>query len=74
VPAEELVKRMTVRIAEGGTPFSAPRAPARLDGVWVTVGGGQTHFYFARDGGVWWLAADPDLARAAVTELLEVAG
>ncbi len=73
VPAEDLVRRMTARIAEGGTPFSAPRSPAGLDGVWVTVGNGQTHFYFARSGGVWWLAARPNLARAAVTELLEVA-
>ena len=73
-PADALVRRMTARIAEGGTPFSAPRVPARLNGVWVTVGSGQTHFYFARDGGVWWLAAEPDLARAAVAELLEVAG
>jgi hypothetical protein len=72
--AEDLVKEMTVKIAQGGTPFSAPREPARYDGVWVTVGNGQTHFYFARRDAVWWLAADPDLARTAVTELLGVAG
>jgi hypothetical protein len=73
-PAEDLVDRMTLAIAEGGTPFSTPRPSGAGDGVWATVGNGQTHLYFARDGAVWWLAADADLAREAVTELLEVAG
>lgn len=72
--ADALVRQMTARIAQGDTPFRAPRVPVRMPGVWVTVGNGQTHFYFARDGAVWWLAAEPDLARAAVAELLEVAG
>ena len=73
-PAEDLVGRMTMAIAEGGTPFSTPRPSGAGDGVWATVGDGQTHLYFARGGAVWWLAADADLARAAVIELLEVAG
>lgn len=72
--ADALVQRMRARIAAGGTPFRPPRVLAGMPGVWATVGNGQTHFYFARDGAVWWLAAEPDLARAAVTELLEVAG
>jgi hypothetical protein len=73
-PADVLVDEMTLAIAEGGTPFSTPRRSAAGDGVWATVGNGQTHLYFARQDAVWWLAADEDLAREAITELLEVAG
>jgi hypothetical protein len=72
--ADVLVDEMTLAIAGGGTPFSTPRPSAAGNGVWATVGNGQTHLYFARDGAVWWLAADEDLARGAITELLEVAG
>jgi hypothetical protein len=73
-PADALVDQMTMAIARGGTPFSTPRPSGAGEGVWATVGNGQTHLYFARDGAVWWLAADAELARAAVAELLEVAG
>jgi hypothetical protein len=73
-PADVLVDEMTTAIAEGGTPFSMPRPSGAGEGVWATVGNGQTHLYFARGDAVWWLAADGDLARRAIAELLEVAG
>lgn len=68
-PAGGLVERMTERIAEGGTPFSSPKAARGLEGLYVTEGNGQIHYYWAHDGGVWWLAADRGLARPAVVEL-----
>ena len=73
-PAPALVARMTERIGAGDTPFLPPHRVRRLPGVWTTSGNGQTHYYFAREGGVWWLGADPALADDAVVELLEVAG
>jgi hypothetical protein len=74
VDAPTLVERMTDRIAEGGTPFAVPVAVERPDGAYRTRGNGQVHYYWARAGGVWWLAADRALAPTALDELAAGAG
>ncbi len=68
------VERMTARIGEGGTPFSTPETAEAPDGAYVTTGNGQVHYYWAQDGGVWWLAADRGLAQAALDDLIGDAG
>lgn len=72
--AADMVARMGERIAGGGSPFAPPKPFAAAPGVWTTHGMGQTHFFFARGDVVWWLAADPRLARSALSELLFAAG
>ena len=72
--APTLVEQMTDRIAEGGTPFAIPVAAEQPDGAYTTKGNGQIHYYWAQDGGVWWLAADRALAQAALDELAGSAG
>ncbi len=67
------VERMAERIAGGGSPFDPPEPLPDVQGVWVTRGMGQVHYFFARGSGVWWLSADRHLARRALSEILEVA-
>lgn len=68
--AATLVERMTDRIAEGGTPFAIPVPAERPEGAFMTRGIGQVHYYWAQDGGVWWIAADRALAQGALDELV----
>ena len=72
--AADMVVRMGERIAGGGSPFELPKPFAAAPGVWITHGMGQTHFFFARGDAVWWLAAEPRLARSALSELIAAAG
>ncbi len=72
--AADMVVRMSERISGGGSPFAPPRPFTAEPGVWTTRGMGQTHIFFARGDTVWWLAADPSLARAALSELIDAAG
>ncbi len=71
--AAEQVERMRDRIADGGSPFDAPHPIRGHTGVYVTSGMGLRHFFFARGTSVWWLAAEPDIARRALLETLEAA-
>lgn len=68
--AEEMVNRMAARIGKGDTPFTPPQEMTGLKGVWTTEGAGQVHYFFAADGKVLWLSADPGLGEPALTELL----
>ncbi|GBC87755.1 hypothetical protein HRbin12_01773 [bacterium HR12] len=72
--ATEQVELMRERIADGGSPFDTPHPVPGHAGVYATRGMGLRHFFFARGTSVWWLAADPDIARSALLETLEVAG
>ena len=67
---ERLANRMAARIGEGDTPFTPPTEVAGLKGVWTTEGAGQVHYFFAADGKVYWLSADPAIGESALTELL----
>jgi hypothetical protein len=40
--------------------------------VHAALSQGRAHFFFTRDRDVVWLAADPELARAALAELLDI--
>lgn len=68
--AQELVTQMTEAIAKGGSPFDAPTPLDGRPGVWQTHGAGQQHLFFARNGAVWWLAADETAAPDALAALL----
>lgn len=68
--AADMVARMGERISGGGSPFAPPRPFEAEPGVWITRGMGQVHFFFARGDAVWWLTADPSLARSALSELM----
>lgn len=65
------VETMTERIDTGSSPFTTPVPLSGRPGVHTTSGMGQRHFYFATAGSVWWIAADPAIARRALTEILE---
>lgn len=69
--ASDQVTRMAERIAEGGSPFEPPRADGP-SGVYATFGMGQDHFFFARGTSVWWVAAEPSIASAALADTLAV--
>ncbi len=73
--AVEMLDRMTVLIADGGTPFTGledigeDAAPVyQLDGM------GQRHYYFRSGTDLYWLAAPPAQAEAALQELLTSSG
>lgn len=68
--AGELVTQMTEAIAKGGSPFDPPTPMDGRPGVWQTTGAGQQHFFFARNGAVWWLAASETAAPDALAALL----
>ncbi|MHB0980887.1 MAG: hypothetical protein ACYC5Q_12600 [Thermoleophilia bacterium] len=73
--AEDLLARMTDRIAEGGSPFTG-LTPIEKGGVRVyrLEGMGQVHYYFLSGRDVYWLAIDPALAESGLGELLASAG
>ena len=73
--AVEMLDRMTVLIEDGGTPFTGledigeDAAPVyQLDGM------GQRHYYFRSGTDLYWLAAPPAQAEAALQELLTSSG
>ncbi|HZJ02584.1 MAG TPA: hypothetical protein VFE20_02710, partial [Thermoleophilia bacterium] len=73
--AVEMLDRMTVLIEDGGTPFTGlenigeDAAPIyQLDGM------GQRHYYFRSGKDLYWLAAPPAQAEAALQELLTSSG
>ena len=70
--AAQLVKEMRDKIAEGNSPFE-PIGEELIDGrtVYELEGWGQMHYYFQSGNQVIWLAANPDLAEDALTEVLE---
>lgn len=68
--AVEMTRQMLSGIREGGTPFGPPRRVASERGVWATRGMGQTHYFFARGGDVWWVSADGAVARRALEDAL----
>jgi hypothetical protein len=49
--AQELLQAMTVRIGEGGSPFSVPQ-PLEMEGktVYILVGEGQEHHFYYQTG------------------------
>lgn len=69
--AARQVETMTGRIDGGTSPFAVPEPLRGEPGVFTTSGMGQRHFYFASARTVWWIAADPAIARRALTEILE---
>lgn len=71
--AETMVEQMTARISEGGSPFDAPEPLSGEKGVWVTHGMGQEHFFFSKGNAVWWISADRQIARRALSEIQKVA-
>ena len=73
-PAHALVTEMTEAIAKGGSPFDTPAPLEGRPGVWQTTGAGQQHLFFARNGAVWWLAADETAAPDALAALLSEVG
>lgn len=71
---DRLVAKMAHRITQGVTPFDPPTPVGGLDGVWMTLGNGQVHYFFAGSDAVWWISADADLAGQALDEVRKVAG
>lgn len=69
--AARQVEAMTERIDTGTSPFTTPVPLSGRPGVYTTSGMGQRHFYFATAGTVWWIAAEPAIARRALTDILE---
>ncbi len=71
IMADKQVEAMTDRIAEGSSPFN-PTGTHEISGLTVhfLTGMGQLHFYFAHKQQVIWLAADTDIAEAALNDLL----
>lgn len=68
--AERMVADMAEAISTQDSPFTPPtRLPSASD-VWATTGEGQAHYFFARDGGVWWLSSEPSLGPQVLTALL----
>lgn len=70
--AGQMATDMEARIAEGRSPFTA-LGIKMLDGrqVYMLEGLGQLHFYFQSGRQVIWLAADAELAEAALQQALE---
>jgi len=70
--ADDMVRSMADRIAEGHSPFSMPLEQGA--GIWRTRGLGAVHYFFAGGGAVWWVTAEPGSIDAALEQVLEVAG
>lgn len=72
--AQELLRAMTDRIAEGGSPFSVPEA-LEMDGktVYIVVGQGQEHhFYFQTGRAVVWVQLPSSNMDAFMREALRL--
>ncbi|MEW6567863.1 MAG: hypothetical protein AB1449_06805 [Chloroflexota bacterium] len=70
--AAALVWSMERSIAETQTPFTPVEDRTTPEGeIHVLAGFGQTHHYFRLGSRVLWLAADPNLAEAALQDTME---
>ncbi len=70
--AADAFRRMDEGIARGGTPFHHRVVNIRSGReVVLTMGLGQTHYYFQDDNRVFWLSAVPERAQDALSELLD---
>lgn len=69
--AEELLERMTDRIAEGGSPFRnlEPMEAYEVEGYGLD-GMGQRHYYYQLERDLYWIAAPGPSSDEAVAELL----
>lgn len=69
--ADEMVRTMTDKIAEGRSPFT-PMGVRQVNGraVYELVGMGQRHFYFQSGTLVVWLAATEEVAEKALEAAL----
>lgn len=72
--AEAMTREMADGISSGGSPFDPPSRWTEDRSVWVTNGMGQRHYFFARGNAVWWVAADPGVARSVLEDVLSEAG
>lgn len=71
--AARMVTAMRDKIAEGNSPFT-PRGEYQDNQrtIYILEGMGQKHFYFQSQNLVIWLAADADIADAALQQLKEI--
>lgn len=71
--AARMVTTMRDKIAEGNSPFT-PRGEYQDNQrtIYILEGMGQKHFYFQSQNLVIWLAADADIADAALQQLKEI--
>lgn len=71
--AARMVTAMRDKIAEGNSPFT-PSGEYQYNKrtIYVLEGMGQKHFYFQSQNLVIWLAADADIADAALQQLKEI--
>lgn len=72
--ATAMAQKMADRITEGRSPFERPELLAGTEGVWITRGMGQVHYFFARGAAVWWLSVDEPASRQALEQVLAAAG
>ena len=71
--AARLVIAMRDKIAEGNSPFTpSGEYQDNERTIYVLEGMGQKHFYFQSHNLVIWLAADADIADAALQQLKEI--
>jgi len=72
--AREMLRAMTERIAEGGTPFSAPQ-PLEMDGrtVYMVLGEGRRqHFYYQEGRALVWVQPPASDLEAFLREALRL--
>lgn len=71
--AARLVTAMRDKIAEGNSPFTTSgEYQDNKRTIYALEGMGQKHFYFQSHNLVIWLAADADIADAAIQQLKEI--
>ena len=71
--AARLVAAMRNKIAEGNSPFlPSGEYPENKRTIYTLDGMGQKHFFFQSHNLVIWLAADADIAEAAIQQLKEI--
>jgi hypothetical protein len=71
--AARLVTAMRDKIAEGNSPFTPSNEyQDNQRTIYILEGMGQKHFYFQSHNLVIWLAADADIADAALQQLKEI--
>ncbi|MBE3068022.1 MAG: hypothetical protein IMZ73_11465 [Chloroflexi bacterium] len=71
--AARLVTAMRDKIAEGNSPFTTSgEYQDNKRTIYALEGMGQKHFYFQSHNLVIWLAADADIADAALQQLKEI--
>jgi len=70
--AERQLKRMGERIRRGGSPFYHLKTSKQgAITLYSVLGQGQIHYFYRRDSGVVWLAADATVAETALAALVE---